>query len=209
MNKIFLPKDLEVVDTKSQELDVPEDAILINVLDASGSMNGSKIENCLAAINDDPLIDRYRTIVFSNSIDIMHGKAEVRIPMGLTRLNDAIGLAIKEASKEYKKGQYVLIRIYTDGKENNSTQYYTEKIRQMIDKVKDKYIITFIGTANDVQNAINTYGIEESNTLVLESNDGEGFNKALATTREATVRTYTMMSKGIAASTLTTNFYKN
>ncbi len=78
-------------------------------------------------------------------------------PRGWTALNDAIGktintmgLAFDKMSEDKKPGK-VVVAVMTDGHENHSTEFSTEKIKEMITHQREKYNwqFTFLGADID------------------------------------------------------------
>lgn len=77
-------------------------------------------------------------------------------PGGSTALNDAVGKAINEtgyelaAMPEEERPSVVMMVIMTDGEENNSKEFKSAEIRDMIKHQTDKYSWKFIYLGTDI-----------------------------------------------------------
>ena len=77
-------------------------------------------------------------------------------PGGLTAMNDGIGIAIDnigkwlDAMSEDEKPEKNLVVIITDGEENNSKEYTTQQVRDMIKHQEEKYSWSFIYLGTDI-----------------------------------------------------------
>lgn len=80
-------------------------------------------------------------------------------PGGMTAMNDGIGVAIDaigkwlDGMKESEKPEKNLIVIMTDGLENASREYTSERVREMIKHQEDKYSWTFMYLGTDITDA--------------------------------------------------------
>jgi len=75
------------------------------------------------------------------------------VPRGMTALNDAIGKTIKQTEKRLNGcGDKVIFVILTDGMENASVKYSTEKIAELVKHQKEckGWEFIFIGANQDV-----------------------------------------------------------
>ncbi len=164
----------------------------IHILDRSGSMKGAKFKNAVSGILDEIKVLKKiektenvtytQTIVaFSHSYEIntlcfrtklnnlnltkkSFGKAD-----GYTALNDAIGLTL---DKFMDTKDQVLVKIFTDGEENNSTTPYRNNhvLKSLLNLCKEKgWTITFVGTKFDVKKMQILYNLDESNTFVHDN----------------------------------------
>lgn len=196
---------VEVKQTKKKKkpAKVNENLIIhvVDILDASGSMSGSKFSNATEGIRKgiDELLSETETnythsfIDFSGRFDIVnrwwktHPRHVGTLPWttrGSTALNQAVGQTLETLIRESGDGQKVLVNIYTDGGENDSKAEWTyQRVQSLIKEAEGKGItVTFVGLKNDVQTAINMYHVHESNTMTY---DGSG--AGLAVTMAATV----------------------
>lgn len=79
-------------------------------------------------------------------------------PSGCTAMYDGIGTAIDEIGKvlndmsENERPEKNLIVIMTDGEENNSTEYRSSKVKEMIKHQQEKYNWTFLYIGTDITN---------------------------------------------------------
>lgn len=175
----------------------------VHILDASGSMRGSKLKGAIEGINTeietlkaDTEINYTQTFVhFSGSYDIqtdhmitpINKVSRVNLrDRGMTALNDAIGQTLTSLQKVVSPKDKVLVKIFTDGGENDSKKFKESQIKEMIKDLNSKnYTITFVGTAYDVDAAVDLYNIDKTNTLVHD-NTGAGMRSAFASSTEAT-----------------------
>jgi uncharacterized protein YegL len=89
---------------------------------------------------------------------------------GTTALMDAVGAMIDEvgrelsAEKEESRPEKVLFCILTDGQENASHEYKTERVRDMIKHQQDKYnwAFIFLGANQDAFATAQVYGINKA-----------------------------------------------
>jgi Mg-chelatase subunit ChlD len=186
------------------------------IVDASGSMRWGKYENAIGGVNEllksikedtdtdnNVLIVEFEGENIVRRLQLTDEIPENYIGMGArgdTPLNQAIGETLEFVYEERKKNfdvkNKVLVNIFTDGGENSSTGKYTNP------KVLSKYIkfledegftITFVGTQQEVNYAINTLSMVESNTNIHD-NTTRGIQQSFG----ATLRARTMYSKSVA-----------
>lgn len=125
--------------------------------------------------------DRYET-VFDNIplSEVPELTRETFVPRGMTALNDAIGRTINTVSArhtcpECKKNTKTIYAILTDGGENCSREFSTEKTNSMIAHARDEHGCEFIFLAAN-QDAFATgalYGFKKSDTFNFTA-DAEG-----------------------------------
>lgn len=186
---------------------------IINILDASSSMQGSKFNHALSGINDefaelrkDKEINYFGTFVtfsYSERIKSHFTKKEVgRLqPVypradGMTALFDAIGDTLTAAKNSYVEGEKVLVNIFTDGAENASRRWKVGGVKELI-KVCESlgFTITFVGTESDVALMTRLLDIDESNTLVHQ-NTGASVQESFNTRSMATKQYASKVLKG-------------
>lgn len=190
-----------------------EDLVIHNVhlLDNSGSMTGRKFVNAEAGINIE--IEKLRGDTDTNYIQTFahFNNSEPHIAAvrqsikyfempklslyNNTPLYRTIIKLLTEVMNHHKEGERVLIKIFTDGEENdwNSNRRRTEseptnleKAAKIIAKAEDLgFTVTFVGTKRDVAYIQRTLKIDESNTLV-HNNTPEGVKYAFHETMCAT-----------------------
>jgi uncharacterized protein YegL len=178
----------------------------VYILDASGSMHGPKIQNAIVGINEeirelkkDTTVNYTQTIVdFADSTDIKTTMYKVPISTcgsfttkdrGMTALNQAVGETLLRLDKDNKKDEKVLVKIFTDGGENNSRGQFADSknLAELIKKCESRnFTITFVGTAYDVNTVINTLNIHASNTLT-HNNTAKGVQDAFMASAGATM----------------------
>lgn len=159
------------------------------IVDASGSMSGGKYENAISGVNE-----LLKSIVADTDTDnnvmiveFEDKNIETRLDLGakipssykgmgtggMTPLNQAIGQTLeyveKKRKKEYGVNDKVLVSIFTDGGENSSGGKFRDpkKLSEYIKKLENEgFTITFIGTQQEVNYAIQALAMDASNTLV-------------------------------------------
>lgn len=170
---------------------------IVFILDRSGSMSGleadtiggfnSMIEKQKKA-DGDALIS---TVLFDNTSEVIHDRISVQNikPMtdsdytarGCTALLDAIGGAIHHIGNVHKYArtedvpEHTLFVITTDGMENASRRYNSEKVKKMIERQKEKYgwEFLFLGANIDAVETARSFGISGDRAVNYHS-DSEG-----------------------------------
>jgi len=131
------------------------------------------------------------------------------VPRGGTALLDAVGRTIDQvgkqlaALKEEQRPEKVLVVIITDGEENSSNVYNSEKIKQMVTHQTDhyKWAFTYIGANQDAWAVGNSMGINATSNLTWASNSKgtanafSSLNNATACYRSVSNASYTYTSK--------------
>lgn len=170
---------------------------LVFILDRSGSMSGLESDT-IGGFN--AMIQKQRkedgecyvsTVLFDDYSEVLHDRvklSEIR-PMtdneytvrGCTALIDALGGAIHHIGNVHKYARpedvpaHTMFIITTDGMENSSHKYTSERVKQMIQRQKEKYgwEFLFIGANIDAVETAAKYGID-SNRAVNYNADKEG-----------------------------------
>ena len=170
---------------------------LVFILDRSGSM-APLVEDTVGGFNS--MIEKQRkqdgecyvsTVLFANRSEVLHDRvrlSEIK-PMtdkdytayGATALIDALGDAIHHIGNvhKYARAEDVPARtmfiITTDGMENASRKYTSERVKMMIERQKEKYgwEFLFIGANIDAVETAAKYGIDR-NRAVNYNADKEG-----------------------------------
>jgi hypothetical protein len=187
----------------------------VYILDASTSMAGPKFNNAVAGINaeveklkSDKNVNYTQSIVdFSYNNDIVTHFWKVPISevqlfksksRGSTALFQAAGNTIERLFQEDNGVDKVLIKIFTDGQENDSKygKYANigdswrpkcPNLAKLIKDCEDKgFTITFVGTESDVKFVTDALNIDESNTLVHD-NTAAGVAMSFARGADATI----------------------
>ena len=134
---------------------------IVFILDRSGSMSGLELDtiggfNSLIRKQQKEEGEAYvSTVLFDDRTEVLHDRIDIRKvkPMteneyyvrGCTALLDAIGGAIQHIGNVHKyareedRPEKTLFIITTDGMENASREYSYKKVRDMIQRQKDKY----------------------------------------------------------------------
>ena len=134
---------------------------IVFILDRSGSMSGLEADT-IGGYNS--LIEKQKseegeayvsTVLFDDEQQVIHDRVDLKKVQPLTRkeyyvrgctaLLDAVGGAIHHIvnvhkyAREEDRPEKTLFIITTDGMENSSCRYTYEKVRQMIERQKEKY----------------------------------------------------------------------
>lgn len=157
---------------------------LVFILDRSGSMFGLEkdtIGGFTSMLTKQKALDgqcRITTVLFNNHYTLLHDRIDIQAvsPMtekeyfvgGSTALLDAIGRTIqklvhvqKNTAENYRAAKVMFI-IITDGEENSSREYSSDKIKTMIEHEKEKYgwEFVFLGANIDAVQTAKRYGID-------------------------------------------------
>lgn len=170
---------------------------IVFILDRSGSMSGLEADT-IGGFNS--MIEKQKnaegealisTVLFDNTSEVIHDRVSVQSikPMtrddytvrGCTALLDAIGGAIHHIGNVHKYArnedvpEHTLFVITTDGMENASRRYDSEKVKKMIERQKEKYgwEFLFLGANIDAVEAARHFGISEDRAVNYHS-DSEG-----------------------------------
>jgi len=111
-------------------------------------------------------------IVFdSEDIEKVDIDAFLFTPRGSTPLLDAFGktLARIEEQESKSKSDRVILVIITDGEENASKEWTKTRIKEILDKKKDEYIILFLGTNFDAFGEARSFGIASNFAMNFEN----------------------------------------
>ena len=170
---------------------------IVFILDRSGSMSGLEADT-IGGFNF--MIEKQKkaegealisTILFDNTSEVIHDRVDVQSikPMtdddytvrGCTALLDAIGGAIHHIGNIHKYAraedipEHTLFVITTDGMENASRCYDSERVKRMIERQKEKYgwEFLFLGANIDAVETARHFGISEDRAVNYHS-DSEG-----------------------------------
>ena len=163
--------------------------VLVFILDRSGSMSGLESDT-IGGFN--AMIEKQKkqdgecyvsTVLFDNETEVVHDRVklcDIR-PMtkndytvrGCTALIDAIGGAIHHIGNIHKYArpedvpENTVFVITTDGMENASHKYTSDKVKAMIEKQKEKYgwEFLFIGANIDAVETAARYGISREKAV--------------------------------------------
>ena len=170
---------------------------IVFILDRSGSMSGLEADT-IGGFNS--MIEKQRkadgealvsTVLFDNMSEVIHDRVNIRDiqPMtgrdytvrGCTALLDAIGGAIHHIGNVHKYArpedvpEHTLFIITTDGMENASRFYSSDRVKQMIERQKAKYgwEFLFLGANMDAVKEAARFGISSDRAVRFE-NDAQG-----------------------------------
>ena len=156
---------------------------LVFILDKSGSMGGLESDT-IGGYNS--MLEKQKavegechitTVLFDNNYELLHDRIDIKAvsPItekeysvgGSTALLDAIGMTINKIGNAQKhtaddyRAEKVMFVIITDGEENSSREYSTEKVKAQIERQKEKYgwEFIFLGANIDAVETANRFGI--------------------------------------------------
>lgn len=156
---------------------------IVFILDRSGSMSGLE-KDTIGGFN--AMIEKQKkaageayisTVLFDNVSEVIHDRVDVHAvaPLteneysvrGCTALLDAVGGAIRHIGNIHKYArqgdvpEHTLFVITTDGMENASHLYDSDKVKQMIERQKTKYgwEFLFLGANIDAVETAGRFGI--------------------------------------------------
>ena len=155
---------------------------LVFILDRSGSMSGLE-QDTIGGFNS--LIEKQRrqdgkcyvsTVLFDHETEVLHDTVR-----GSTALIDAIGGAIHHIGNIHKYAreedvpEHTLFVIMTDGMENASCIYSSNKVKKMIERQKNRYgwEFLFIGANIDSVETAKHFGINSDRSVNYHA-DGQG-----------------------------------
>ncbi|MCR5595575.1 MAG: VWA domain-containing protein [Lachnospiraceae bacterium] len=170
---------------------------IVFILDRSGSMSGLEADT-IGGYNS--MISRQKeeegeamisTVLFDDKIEILHDRRDLKsvetitdkeyFVRGCTALLDAVGGAIHHIGKVQKnmpkdeRPEKTLFIITTDGMENASQKYSYDKVKEMVEKKKNKnqWEFIFLGANIDAVEVAGRFGVA-ANRAVTYENDSEG-----------------------------------
>lgn len=156
---------------------------LVFILDKSGSMGGLEkdtIGGFNSMLNKQKEVEgecRITTVLFDNRYELLHDRIDIQAvsPMtekeycvgGSTALVDAIGrtinklVSVQRGTAEEYRAEKVMFVIITDGEENASREFSSEKVKAMIEHEKNKYgwEFVFLGANIDAVETAGRFGI--------------------------------------------------
>ena len=170
---------------------------IVFILDRSGSMSGLE-QDTIGGFNS--MINQQKnaegealvsTILFDNVSEVLHDRINVKdihpltdhdyMVRGCTALLDAIGGAIHHIGNIHKYArredipEHTMFVITTDGMENASRYYSSNRVKQMIERQKEKYgwEFLFLGANIDAVETARHFGIGADRAVNYHS-DHEG-----------------------------------
>lgn len=170
---------------------------IVFILDRSGSMSGLE-KDTIGGFNS--TIERQKreegealvsTVLFDDDMEVLHDRVSLEkiAPLtdkeyyarGSTALLDAIGGAIHHIGNVHKyareedRPEKTIFVITTDGYENASRKYSSDRVKQMVERQKQKYgwEFIFLGANIDAVETARNFGIDEARAANFV-NDGAG-----------------------------------
>ena len=168
---------------------------VVFILDKSGSMSGLE-KDTIGGFNS--LIEKQKkepgeaivsTVLFSDYSKVIHNRIDIKeIPLltakeyyvsGCTALLDAVGNAINfinkkhNESKEDEVPEKTLFIITTDGQENASREFTYDKVKNLIENMKEKHKweFIFLGANIDTVTEARRFGIDEDNAVTYNCDE--------------------------------------
>ena len=194
---------------------------IVFILDRSGSMSGLEADtiggfNSMIAkqkrTGGEALIS---TVLFDNHSEVIHDRVNIRDirPMtdeeysvrGCTALLDAIGGAIHHIGNIHKYArpedvpEHTMFIITTDGMENASHIYTSNKVKKMIERQKEKYgwEFLFLGANIDAVETARNFGISEDRAVNYRSDSaGTALNYEVISDAISAVRRSAPLTSG-------------
>lgn len=170
---------------------------LVFIIDRSGSMSGLE-EDTIGGFN--AMVRKQKkevgeanitTVLFDDKYELLHDRVAIErvneiteseyYVRGCTALLDAIGKTIgkvgntQRSLKEEERAENVMFVITTDGMENASCEFTFKKIKEMIERQKEKYSweFIFLGANIDAIGTAESFGISEDRAVEFNC-DSEG-----------------------------------
>lgn len=184
---------------------------LVFILDKSGSMSGLEADtiggyNSMLAKQQTVSNEcDITTVLFDNNYELLHDRIDINAvcPItekeyfvgGSTALLDAIGMTIhkignaqRHTAEDYR-AEKVMFVIITDGEENSSREYTSDKIKAQIERQKTKYgwEFIFLGANIDAIQTAERFGISADRAIDYVP-DSVGTNLNFKVMAEAVVR---------------------
>ena len=161
---------------------------IVFILDRSGSMGGLESDT-IGGFNS--MIDKQKkedgecyvtTVLFDSVVETLHDRVKLSeiskmtdkeyFVRGSTALLDAIGSTIHHISNIHKYAREedvpanTIFVITTDGMENSSREYSSDKVKKMIEKKKGKgWEFIFLGANIDAVETAKSFGIAKENAV--------------------------------------------
>ena len=126
-------------------------------------------------------------------------------PGGNTPLYDTMGLMLTDMEEFATDSDIVLVTIITDGYENSSRQYNTEKIKDLVSRLDEKdWVFTYIGANQDAILEAGKMGIR--NAMNYDSNV-DGTSEMWERENKARMRFMEGSRTGVSKKSLKSNYF--
>jgi len=226
--KEYLEKDFDFPKPNIQFIKPKPTIHNVVLLDATGSMAGSKYNNSAIGIQKELEWLKTQTDVnytasvvefiqkdYASDVVNINNHGMFLSPSNLvlkfksaygcnTPLYKAVLDIITNIKTKALDTDKVLLKVYTDGENNRLEEYKTECKRVIQEVQKKNFTVTFVGTKRDLDKIIYDLDLEESNCLAIEDS-GEGFETAFKMSMASTQCYTKSVLKGKDVST---GFYK-
>ncbi len=197
---------------------------IVNILDASGSMDGGKYNNSCDGMrqelvelrNNKDVNYTYTFIEFVESGKVITHNFLSELPSTLgfwgangrnTPLYHTVYESLTKVTKAISFSDKTLVKVYTDGGDNALTGYARKTGQLIKDLEKSNVTTTFVATKGDMPRIMADLSLEESNTLAVD-NSAQGFMDAFNTSTTATMMYSSRVASGQSGEALTKGFYK-
>jgi len=206
-------RENEKMDGREKKMDGRKNELVevVFIMDRSGSMSGLE-EDTIGGFN--AMLEKQKkesgniiwsTVLFDHISEVVHDRVPVDkvkeldsdtyYVRGSTALLDAVGGAIHHIGNVHKyarpedRPEKTLFVITTDGMENASRRYNYDKVRQMIQRQKEKYgwEFLFLGANMDAVTEAGKMGIRPERAVRFKC-DKQGLRGAYESVAEATAR---------------------
>ena len=188
---------------------------IVFILDRSGSMSGLESDT-IGGFNS--MIEKQKkfegdalisTVLFDDKSEVIHDRVDLKEiePMtdkeyyvrGCTALLDAMGDAIHHIGNVHKYAreedipEHTMFIITTDGMENSSRHYTSDKVKQVVERQKNEYgwEFIFLGANIDAIETARSFGIDRDRAVNFHSDkegtqrNYEGINDAIGCVRNS------------------------
>ncbi len=197
---------------------------IIFILDRSGSMAGLEGDT-IGGYNS--MLDRQKkedgeaivsTVLFDDRSEVLHDRVsldkmehiteQAYYVRGCTALLDAVGGAVKHIAtvhryaREEDRPEKTLFIITTDGMENASRRYDYEKVRDMVERQKEKYgwEFLFLGANIDAIQVAGRFGIQKEYAVNFEcDSEGTRLNYDVVSRAVSSVRANACLAEAVPA----------
>ena len=197
---------------------------IIFILDRSGSMAGLEGDT-IGGYNS--MRDRQKkedgeaivsTVLFDDRSEVLHDRVsldkmehiteQAYYVRGCTALLDAVGGAVKHIAtvhryaREEDRPEKTLFIITTDGMENASRRYDYEKVRDMVERQKEKYgwEFLFLGANIDAIQVAGRFGIQKEYAVNFEcDSEGTRLNYDVVSRAVSSVRANACLAEAVPA----------